>query len=78
MATEILEFEEADCQSDDGRFVQLRGDGAGEGQHFGQLVELVVLFASPRPRRIPRLLFANFQNAAEKEKRNGQKYCAQL
>lgn len=43
-------------ESDDGRFVQLWGDGRGQRQHFGQLVELAVLLLPPRPRRVLRLL----------------------
>lgn len=43
-------------ESDDGRFVQLWGDGRGQRQQFGQLIELAVLLLPPRPRRVLRLL----------------------
>lgn len=48
----------ADGEADDGGLVQLTGDGARQRQHLGQLVELKVLLPPPRPRRVPRLLFA--------------------
>lgn len=43
-------------QPDDGRFVQLRGDGGRQRQQLGQLVELAVLLLPPGPRRVLRLL----------------------
>ena len=46
----------ADGEADDGSLVQLAGDGAGQGQHLSQLVELKVLLPSPRASCIPGLL----------------------
>lgn len=48
----------ADGQPDDGRLVQLAGDGPGQRQHLRQLEELEVLLPPPRTSRIARLLFA--------------------
>lgn len=60
----VSQFQIANGQSYNGGLVQLAGYGCRQGQHFGQLVELIVLFAAPRACRIPRLLLAQLQNAA--------------
>lgn len=39
-------------EPDDGRLVQLRGDGGGQRQQLGQLQELGILLLSPTARRI--------------------------
>ena len=64
VAREVAQFEVADGQPDDGSLVQLAGDGGRQRQQLGQLVELVVLLAAPRPRRVARLLLAKLQNTA--------------
>lgn len=56
VAGEVAHLEVADGEAHDGGLVQLAGDGAGQGQHLGQLVELEVLLPAPRPRRVARLL----------------------
>lgn len=71
MAAEVAQLQVADGQPNDGRLVQLAGDGSGQRQHFGQLVELVVLFAASRARCIARLLLAQLENAARSEKWGG-------
>jgi len=43
-------------QSDDGGFVQLRGDGRGQRQEFGELIKLAILLLSTGARRVLRLL----------------------
>ena len=53
---EVPHLQVADGEADDGSLVQLAGDGAGQGQHLGQLIELKVLLPSPRASRIPGLL----------------------
>lgn len=53
---EVSHLQVADGQANDGCLVQLAGDGARQGQHLRQLVELKVLLPPPRARRVPRLL----------------------
>lgn len=50
-------FQVAGGESNDGGLVQLRGDGRGQGQQLGQLVELAVLLLPPSPGCILGLLF---------------------
>lgn len=66
MSGKVPQLQIADGQSNDGRLVQLTGDGCRQWQHLGQLVELVVLLAATRSRRIPRLLLAQLQDAVNK------------
>lgn len=65
MAGEVAQLEVADREADDGRLVELAGDGGRQRQQLGQLVELVVLFAAARSRRVARFLLAQLQYAAE-------------
>ena len=46
MGCKLPEPQVGDGESDDGGLVQLRGDGAWQGEHLGQLIELIVLLAS--------------------------------
>ena len=68
IAGKVFETQEGDGQTDDGRLVQLRSDGRRKRKHFGQFVEFVVFFSSPRPGSIPRLFFSHLENAVEKKK----------
>ena len=52
VAAEVLELETSDRQPDDGSLVELARDGARKRQHLRQLVELIVLLASSRARRV--------------------------
>lgn len=63
VAAEVPQFQVANCQSYDGRLIQLACDSRRQGQHFGQFIELVVFLASPRPGRIPRLFLPELQDA---------------
>ena len=63
MATEILQLQIRDRQPNNRRLVQLASDGARKWKHLGQFVELVVLFAATRSRRIARFFFAQLENA---------------
>lgn len=58
MSGKVSQFQIAYGQSYYGSLVQLAGDGRRQGQHLGQLIELVVLLATTRTRCIPGLLLA--------------------
>lgn len=62
VTAEVSQFQVANCQSYDGRLVQLAGDGRRQRQHFGQLVELVVLFAASWPGCISGLFLSQLQD----------------
>lgn len=62
VSAEVPQFQVANCQSYDGRLVQLACDGRRQRQHFGQFIELVILLAPPRPGRIPGLFLAQLQD----------------
>lgn len=47
----------ADGQPDDGRLVQLAGNGPRQRQHLGQLKKLEILLSPPGASRIARLFF---------------------
>lgn len=68
MTREVPQFQVRYGQPNNGRFVQLRRDGRRQWQHFGELVELVVLFAPPRSGRVTTLFFSQFQYSEEKNK----------
>ena len=70
LGAELADLEEADGEPDDGGLVQLGRDGARQRQHLGQLVEFVVLLASPGPRRVPGLLLPDLQDTAEQKVHN--------
>ena len=63
MAGEIPQLEIRDSETDNGRLVQLGGDGGRQGQHFGEFVKLKVLFPPTRARCVPALLFPQLQDA---------------
>ena len=63
MPREVPQLEVGDGESDDGRLVQLGGDGRREREHFGQFVELIVLFAPAGSRRVPRLFLTQLEDA---------------
>ena len=72
MSREILDPQIRNRESDDGGFVQLRSYGRRKWQHFRELVKLVVLFSTPRPRCIPGLLFPELQNTGIKLRRKNR------
>lgn len=52
----VPHFKVADGEANDGRLVQLAGDGAGQRKHLRQLVELEVFLAPARAGGVTRLL----------------------
>ena len=65
VAGKVFQLQIGNGEPDDGGLVQLRRDGGRQRQHLGQFVELVVLLAAPRARRVARLLFPHLQNTAK-------------
>lgn len=65
VSREVSQLQVRYGQPYDGRLVQLRRDGRRQWQHFGQLVELVVLLAPARPGRVPALFLPQFQYSAK-------------
>ena len=61
---ELPESEVSDGEPHYRGLVQLRGDGARQRQHLGQLVKFIILLPSPRPRRVSGLFFSEFQDSA--------------
>ena len=55
-------------EADDGRFVQLAGDGTGEGKHLGQLVKLGILLLPPSTGCILTFLLHGLHSGKKREK----------
>ena len=58
MAAEVLEFEVADGEANNGGFIQLRGNGRWQWQHLSQLIELIILLSSSGTGSISGFLFS--------------------
>lgn len=70
LAGEGAHVQVADGEADDRGLVQLAGDGPGQGQHLGQLIELKVLLPPPRASRIPGLLLPQSLQPGEEKRRD--------
>lgn len=68
MAREVAQLEVGYGQPDDRGFVELGGYRSRQGQHLRQLVELEVLLAAARPRRVPALLLPQLEDAVTRQR----------
>lgn len=62
VAGKVPQLEVGDGEPDDTGLVQLGGNGGRQGQHLGQLIELIVLLAAARASCVPTLLFPQLED----------------
>lgn len=65
MLCEIAKLQVADCEADDGCFVELTGDGGGKWKHFCELIKFIIFLSPSGPGSVTRFLLAQLQNTAK-------------